>query len=81
MKTQHFYRNELIVDISTEARIIDIPVGAARAIAENVADAVENRLAKKTTITQRDYSRIVAEELEKYSPDLAYIYHNRDKII
>ena len=81
MKSQRFSATQLEKDILKEAKSLDIPAGAAADIAARTIAAVERKLKGKTTITERDYCEIVTAELEKYNSDLAYIYHNRDKII
>lgn len=76
-----FSAEDLKKDILYEARVLDIQSGFAEDIAEKVIKSVEKNLEKKKILTKSDINRIVVAELKKYDKDLAYIYHNRDKII
>ena len=71
----------LRADILAEARALGIPEGFAITIAESVAESLEAYLVDHPVLTALDVHRLVVSELQKYHPDLAYIYHNRDKII
>ena len=71
----------LRADILSEARALGIPEGFAVTIAESVATSIEAYLVDHPLLTPLDVHSLVTSELQKYHPDLAYIYHNRDKII
>lgn len=81
MKEQVFTKDNLKKEILKDAKSINLAPGFAATISDKVANAVEKKVSKLSTITKNDLERIIAAELEKYSADLAYIYHNRDKII
>lgn len=68
-------------DILEEARVLRIHSGFANQIAEKVVQAVEKFLSSHPIVTKEEVETIVVSELKKYNKDLAYIYHNRDKII
>lgn len=77
----NFSLKSLKKDIIAEACVLKLHVGFAEIIAEKVSKKVETYLATHPVVTEDDIERIVVSELKKYSKDLAYIYHNRDKII
>ncbi|MBQ2659859.1 hypothetical protein IJF86_00285 [Candidatus Saccharibacteria bacterium] len=68
-------------DILAEARVLGIHTGFAAIIADKTLKKVEAYLSSHPVVTEVDLNRIIATELKKYNKDLAYIYHNRDKII
>ena len=82
-KVEQFDFNEknLRDDILKNAVAIGIPEGTAKAIAEKVATKTADWATTRAVITADDLSRRVAQEAEKYSADLAYVYQNRGKII
>lgn len=71
----------LRADILAEARTIGIPDGFAITIAESVAKNIEDYIETHPIVTPLDIKSLVSSELSQFSPDLAYIYHNRDTII
>lgn len=81
MKELVFSKDTLKQEILKDAKSINLAPGFAATISNKVTDAVEQKVNKLSTITTNDLERIVTAELKKYSADLAYIYHNRDKII
>ncbi|MBQ6510538.1 hypothetical protein IJI94_01050 [Candidatus Saccharibacteria bacterium] len=81
MKELDFSKENLKAEILKDAKSINLAPGFAATISDKVSDAVEQKVNKLSTITKNDLERIVTSELKKYSADLAYIYHNRDKII
>jgi len=82
-KVEQFSFNEkgLRDDILESAIAIGIPEGTAQAIAEKVATRTAVWAATRAVITADDLFRRVAQEAEKYSADLSYVYQNRGKII
>lgn len=82
-KVEQFSFNEkgLRDDILESAIAIGIPEGTAQAIAEKVATKTAAWAATRAVITADDLFRHVAQEAEKYSVDLSYVYQNRGKII
>lgn len=60
---------------------VDIPEGWAEQLAERTATATDKWIANKNTVTESDLSRFISNELKRISPDLAFAYRNRDKII
>jgi hypothetical protein len=81
MKEVVFSKDNLEKEILKDAKSINLAPGFAATISKKVSNAVEHKVNKLSTITNNDLERIVTAELKKYSADLAYIYHNRDKII
>ena len=81
MKELTFSKDDLKKEILKDAKSINLAPGFAATISDKVSSAVEHKVNKLSTITNNDLERIVTAELKKYSADLAYIYHNRDKII
>ena len=81
MKELDFSKENLKAEILKDAKSLNLAPGFAATISDKVSDAVEQKVNKLSTITKNDLERIVTSELKKYSADLAYIYHNRDKII
>lgn len=76
-----FSSEKLRKDLLAESRALRIHVGFAEIIAEKCSKAVEKYLEIHPIVTEADIEKIVYTELKKYNKDLAYIYHNRDKII
>ena len=71
----------LRADILAEARALGIPDGFAVTISESVARDIEDYVASHPIVTPLDIKSLVSAGLSQFSPDLAYIYHNRDTII
>ena len=69
------------LDILREARVLGLHATFATKISESVVQKVEHYLENHPVVTDKDINLVVSRELKKYSPDLAYIYRNRDKII
>ena len=82
-KTEQFVFSEksLREELVKSATAIGIPEGTAEAIAEKVAKKTAAWMATRAVITSEDLYRRVAQEAEKYSADLAYVYQNHGKII
>lgn len=82
-KTEPFTFSEknLNEDLVKSGLAIGMPEGTARAIAEKVTAKTAAWVATRAVITTEDLYRRVAQEAEKYSKDLAYVYQNRGKII
>ncbi len=76
-----FSPDALISRLKTDARAINLPEGSVEPIIERVVRAILTWLETRDIITKSDLERVVSTELDKYSPDLALIYRNRDKII
>lgn len=76
-----FSEMELKAELLREARVLGVPAGAAKEIAIRVSRQVSSWVEKRPAVTVADIDRRVALEMEKYSPDLAYVYQNRGKII
>ena len=78
---KQFNVKDLEADIMREAKILKVPEGSAKAIAENVVERVEKWIKSRPAVTLSDIDRRVAKEIAKYNTDLAYVYQNRGKII
>ena len=76
-----FSKKKLKEEIMREARVLDLPSGAAEAVADEVAEKVKKWADKRTEITENDLNRVTAEALEEFNQDLSYVYKNRGKII
>ncbi len=79
-KTLCFSKSDLAHELKVHARAIGLPSGATETFVSLTIRNVSKRL------SQGDYPpatvrNVVAIELKKYSPDLAYAYKNHDKII
>ena len=75
-----FSEKDLERELKIHAKAINLPSGAADDFIKLTLKSVTKRL------SQGDYPpatvrNVVAIELKKYSPDLAYVYKNHDKII
>ena len=68
-------------DILKEARTIKMPVGEAKGFSKKVAEKVAKWAEKRSAVTTSDINMKIADELKKYSGDLAFIYRNKGKII
>lgn len=71
----------LAKQITCDAKGVGMPTGAAKTMAEQIAEKVINWAKKRGTITEADLYRQLAKASKKYSADLSYVYENRDKII
>ena len=76
-----FDEDDLRKELLTSARAVGISVAVAEVISTKIASRVAERVSKRTVIAMNDLNRLIAEEANKYSQDLAYVYQNRDKII
>lgn len=80
-KKVKFSRKKLVSDIMFETKVLGRHPGAAKIIAEKVADDVEKWAEKREFVTEDDIKRITGTKLQKYDADLAFIYKNYGKII
>jgi hypothetical protein len=78
---QDFNQTTLRRELMIDARAIGIPSGAAEDFVDRSIEAAKISLSNKTIITNQDLKRAITKELQKYHPDLAYVYQNRDTII
>ncbi len=76
-----FNEKELYNELLHSAKAVGLSLGAAEVIATKVVKKVAEHLARRAVITTDDLNRFIADETEKYSKDLAYVYKNRGKII
>ena len=81
IKSSDFSPEELKKDILREAKVLNIHFGFATIIADKVTSSVESFINSHPVVTKTEIDSLIVSELEKYNKDLAYIYHNRDKII
>lgn len=75
-----YSEKELIRELKTHAKAVGIPSGAADDFIKRTVKAATKRLSKGD-YPPATVRNVVAIELKKYSPDLAYAYKNHDKII
>lgn len=71
----------LAKQVARDAKGIGVPAGATKTMSDRIAKEVVGWAEKRSTITEADLYRRLAKESKKYSPDLAYVYENHDKII
>ena len=81
MSERLFMPEELVAELEAESRSLGLPDGSTAPIIARVLKAVLDWLDTREIITRSDLDRVVSSELDKYSPDLAFLYHNRGKII
>lgn len=67
--------------IKADARSLGIAEKWAETIASRTAQHVDQWLKDRTTITEADLTRVACQKLRELSPDIAYIYKNRGKIL
>ncbi len=80
-QTTRFSEISIRKDILREAKMLNLSNAVAEVYAEKTAQKVAAWAEKRSVITREDLARVTARELAKYSPDLVYVYKNRDKII
>lgn len=66
-------------DVYSEALTINLPTKTAEIFAQKVAERVARKIQESRD--KKAANRYIAEELQKYNDDLAYVYENRGKII
>lgn len=71
----------LTKDLIAEAKAVGIPIGASAPIADKIIKNINIWVKKRGVILESDLYRKVAKEARVYSQDLAYVYHNRGRII
>ena len=76
-----FSPETLVSGLKTDARALNLPEASVEPIIARVLHAVLEWLENREIVTKSDLERVVSSELDKYSPDLALVYRNRDKII
>lgn len=81
MAEELFSPDALVSRLKSDACSLNLPEGSVEPIIERVIHAVLTWLETRDIITKSDLERVVSSELDKYSPDLALVYRNRDKII
>ncbi len=81
MANDIFSPEELVNHLKTDARSLNLPEKTIEPIIERVIHAVLSWLENREIITKSDLDRVVGNELDKYSPDLALVYRNKDKVI
>lgn len=80
-KKVKFSKKKLVTDIMFEAKVLNRHPGAAKIIAERVADEVEKWAERREFVTEDDIRQTASIKLKKYDADLAFIYKNYGKII
>lgn len=81
MANDIFSPEELVNHLKADARSLNLPEKTVEPIIERVIHAVLSWLENREIITKSDLDRVVGNELDKYSPDLALVYRNKDKVI
>lgn len=75
-----FSEKELTRELKIHAKAIGLPSGAAEDFIKLTMKSITKRLSRGN-YPPATVRNVVAIELKKYSPDLAYAYKNHDKII
>ena len=81
MSSEVFAPDALVDNLKVNARSLGLPEESTNSIIERVLHAVLVWLENRDIITRSDLERVVSLELEKYSPDLALVYRNHEKVI
>ena len=76
-----FLPEQLVNELKNQGQSLGLPERSVESITAKVLHAIVIWLEGRELITSADLERIVGRELEKYSPDLAFVYNNRGKII
>ncbi len=76
-----FTPEELVAELKAESRSLGLPEKSTEPVIARVLEAVLAWLDTREIITRPDLDRVISSELDKYSPDLALLYRNREKII
>ena len=81
IKSSDFSLADLRSEILENANSLGVQPSFSDNISKSVVECVEKYLETHPLVTPTDLDLLVVRELKKFHPDLAYIYHNRDKII
>ena len=73
-----FSSERLSQELRLNCRALGLPEASIEPLIARVSTVVLTWLAKRDIITKSDLERVVASELQKYSPDLALLYLNKD---
>lgn len=76
-----FSKNDLTKDIIRNAKVLGISDKVSARYADNVSDRISQWVRVRGIVTTSDINKKVAQELEKYNQDLAFIYKQKGKII
>ena len=76
-----YSRKGIEQSIIRNAKGLRLPEGWAKTIAKRVADATDKWIEDKEIVTEEDLRVFICKQLKEVSPDLAFTYHNHDKII
>lgn len=79
--TIEFTEEKIVDDIVREALALKIPTGTAEIIAKKVAEAVVSKFHSAKAKNSEEVDASIADEMQKYHENLAYVYKNRGKII
>lgn len=67
--------------ILRNAKSLRLPDGWAEQVADRVTKATDEWIDDKDLVTEEDLRIFICKQLEEISPDIAFAYHNHDKII
>ncbi len=67
--------------ILRHAKSLRLPDGWAEQVADRVTRATDEWIDDKDLVTEEDLRIFICKQLEEISPDIAFAYHNHDKII
>lgn len=67
--------------ILRHAKSLRLPEGWGEQVADRVTRATDEWIDDKDLVTEEDLRIFICKQLEQISPDIAFAYHNHDKII
>lgn len=76
-----YSRKGIEQSIMRNAKSLRMPEGWTKTIAKRVGKATDDWIEDKEIVTEEDLRVFICKQLEEISPDLAFAYHNHDKII
>lgn len=67
--------------ILRHAKSLRLSEGWGEQVADRVTKATDEWISDKDIVTEEDLRVFICKQLEQISPDIAFAYHNHDKII
>lgn len=71
----------LTEELKLHAKALGLAPGSSDIFIKKSLTSAQKSLKSRKIVLKADLVRAVAKELKKYSPDLAYVFENYDKII
>ncbi len=79
--TYEYSHDGIKESVFRQAKALRLPEGWGEQVAERIAKATDKWIEDKDIVTEEDLETFICKELEEVSPDIAFAYRNRDKII